>query len=350
MKLATYQDGSRDGQLVLVSRDLASAHYATGVASRLQAVLDDWNFLSPQLQDLYDELNAGRARHAFPFDPRHCMAPLPRAYGHFEGGGFAQAQAMLQAAAGTDAAAPSEPRMARLGGGELLGATEYLRLPRGGLEADFEAGLAVVTGDIPAGCTAERAIEGIRLVLLANGLALRGPGEEAAAFDARPATAFSPVAVTVDELGPAWSGGRLNGTLQTVWNGRKVGLNEAGPEMDFHFGQLIARVARNGRLRAGTLVGCGPVSNKAVPREGAREGRRAAKAAAAAAALEWPRGYACIADKRAMETLQDGSAKTGWLQPHDTIRIEMKGRDGLSIFGAIEQEVTVGGSTAVAAG
>jgi len=339
MKFATYQDGSRDGQLVVVSRDLASAHYATGVATRLQAVLDDWNFLSPQLQDLSDELNAGRARHAFAFDPAHCMAPLPRAYAHAEGGAFLHHDLLRRQAAAPDevAAAPLVPAMQRLGG-ELLGAQDDIVLPAGPWEADFEAGLAAITGDIPQGCTPERAIEGVRLLMLAHALVLRPVGGGAdAGFHARPATAFSPVSVTADELGAAWSGGRLSGTLQTVWNGRKVGLCDAGPDMGFHFGQLIGEMARSGRLRAGTIVGTGAVSNPAVRDDGARDGKRGRKPTTEPR-LDWPRGYGSIAEKRAMETLQDGAPKTAFLQAHDTLRIEMRGRDGLSIFGAIAQE------------
>jgi fumarylacetoacetate (FAA) hydrolase len=343
MKLATYQDGSRDGQLVVVSRDLASAHYASGIATRLQAVLDDWNFLSPQLQDLFDDLNAGRARHAFAFDPAHCMAPLPRVFGYAEGGAYLHHRALIAEASG--GATPKALQMLRLAGSELLGPQDPVVLPPwlpGVPEPDFEAGIAVVTGDIPMGCTPDRALEGVRLVMLANGIALRGLGADDIAFHSRPATAFSPVAVTPDELGASWSGGRLAGTLQTVWNGRKVGLCDAGPDMDFSFSQLVAAAARYGRLRAGTIVGSGPVSNPGTQKDAGKDGKRVRKTEArieASARFDWPRGYGSIAEKRAMETLQDGAAKTGFLQPHDTLRVEMKGRDGQSMFGAIAHEL-----------
>ncbi|WPB56731.1 fumarylacetoacetate hydrolase family protein [Xylophilus sp. GOD-11R] len=336
MKLATYQDGSREGQLVVVSRDLTSAHYATGIANRLQAVLDDWNFLSPQLQDLSDDLNAGRTRHAFAFEPERCMAPLPRPFAYLEGDAYVHRDELLQQAAGTSVAARKTPSLTRLGGSAMLGPVDAVRLQRTGVSADFESGLAVVTGDIPAGCTPERGLEGIRLLMLAGGIALRGPAP--AEFDARPATSFGPVAVTTDELGAAWSRGRLAGVLQTTWNGRKVGLCEADADMAFHFGDLIARAARHGRLVAGTIVGSGPASHRGTPREAGAEGKRVRRQDASG--LEWPRGYGSIVEKRAIETLQDGSAKTAWLQAHDTVRIEMKGRDGQSIFGAIAQEVT----------
>jgi fumarylacetoacetate (FAA) hydrolase len=338
MKLATYQDGSRDGQLVVVSRDLASAHYATGIATRLQAVLDDWNFLSPQLQDLSDDVNTGRVRHGFPFEAERCMAPLPRAIGHVEGHAYTCHDELLRQALGIDAAPTTTPRLQRLGGTGLLGAHETVTLPPG--DADFEAGLAVITGDIPIGCSPDRAVDGVRLLMLACGMALRG--EHVDVFHARPATVFSPVAVTPDELGTGWKEGRFSGTLQANWNGRKVGLCDVGADMAFSFGDLVAQVATTGRLRAGTIVGSGPVGQAGTPRESARAGRGSRKSQAPGD-LEWSAGYNAIAGKRAMEILQDGAAKTGWLAPHDTLRLEIKGRDGQSIFGAIACELLAAG-------
>ena len=306
MKLATYKDGSRDGQLLVVSRDLSTAHYATGIADRLQQVLDDWNFLSPQLQDLYDTLNQGKARHAFPFEPRLCMAPLPRAYQWANGAGYRQHEApLLQQGASDDFLGPCD---------DVVCATEALGI-------DFEAALAVITGDVWQGASAGQALDGIRLVMLANAVTLRElvPAEQARGaglLQSKPATAFSPVAVTLDELGSAWDQGRLHLTLQTTWNGRRVGLCEAGPEMRFHFGQLIAHLGQTRNLRAGAVIGSGAVIN-----QDARH------------------GYSCIADKRALEILQDGAPTTGYMKFGDTIHIEMKGRDGQSVFGAIEQTI-----------
>ncbi|MGH6627662.1 MAG: fumarylacetoacetate hydrolase family protein, partial [Burkholderiaceae bacterium] len=187
----------------------------------------------------------------------------------------------------------------------------------------------VVTGDVPMGSTPERALEGIRLVMLANDVSLRNliPNELAKGFgffQSKPATAFSPVAVTLDELGEAWDRGRLHLTLQSSWNGRKVGMCEAGPEMTFHFGQLIAHICKTRNVRAGSIIGSGTVSNKGVETNGR---------------TEWPKGYSCIAEKRAIETIQDGKPSTEFMKYGDTIRIEMKGRDGQSVFGAIDQEV-----------
>ncbi|NRF69626.1 fumarylacetoacetate hydrolase family protein [Aquincola sp. S2] len=323
MKLATYQDGSRDGQLIVVSRDLATAHYANGIATRLQQVLDDWNYLSPQLQDLYVTLNHGRARHAFPFEPRQCMAPLPRAYQWADGSAYINHVELVRKARGATVPESfyTDPLMYQGGSDDFLGPCEDARFASTDWGIDFESEVAVITGDVPAGASPDAALEGIRLVMLANDWSLRHliPDELAKGFgflQAKPATAFSPVAVTPDELGEAWLGGRVHLTLQSAWNDRKVGLTDAGPEMTFHFGQLIAHLAKTRRVRAGSIVGSGTVSNQ-----------------------DWSRGYSCIAEKRAIETIEDGAPKTDFMQFGDTIRIEMKGRDGQSIFGAIEQRV-----------
>ena len=305
MKLATYKDGSRDGQLIVVSRDLSQAHYANGIATRLQQVLDDWGFLSPQLDELYTQLNHGKLRHAFNFEPKQCMAPLPRAFQWLTGGAY-QAQAGERL---------SEPELAQGAGDDFLGPCEPALFAAEAMGLDFEAGLAVMTGDVACGTAPAQALEGVRLLALVNGWRLRNV--LANDLHSRPCCAFSPVAVTPDELGAAWSGGRVDLPLQTMWNGRKIGLCEAGEDMGFHFGQLLAHAAKTRRLRAGTVVGSGPVRNQNAGR-----------------------GYASIADKRALEIFASGQAKTEYMQFGDSIRIEMKGRDGLSVFGAIDQDTT----------
>ena len=322
MKLATYRDGSRDGQLLVVSRDLSQAHYASQIAHRMQQVLDDWNYLSPQLQDLSDALNAGRARHAFAFDPRQCMAPLPRAYQWVLGNGFPSHGDVIARAAGVLTAADSdrEPLLAQGSGANFWGAMDPIAGPRDTAVLDFGAGLAVVTGDLPMGCAADSALDCVRLFMLCNAVhQYVGPAQLL-----QPGTAFSPVAVTPDELGEAWSRGRLQGQLQVTWNGRKVGLCDAGTHMHFHFGKLISALAHTRPVPAGSVVGSGPVSNKSVERKGR---------------AEWPQGYSSIAEKRAMETLQDGQPSTDFMCHGDTVRIEMKGASGTSIFGAVEQVV-----------
>ena len=332
MKLATYKDGSRDGQLVVVSRDLTTAHYATGIANRLQQALDDWNFISPQLQDLYDTLNHGKARHAFPFDPALCMAPLPRAYQWADGSAYLNHVELVRASRGAEVPESyfTDPLMYQGGSDDFLGAHDAIRVASEDFGIDFEAELAVVTGDVPMAATPEQGLDAIRLLMLVNDVSLRHliPDELAKGFGffhGKPSTAFGPVAVTPDELGEAWIEGRVHLTMQIDWNGRKVGRCDAGPDMRFHFGQLIAHAARTRRLRAGSIIGSGTVSNPGVEKDGRRE---------------WPKGYGCIAEKRAMETIQDGAPKTDYMRFGDTVRIEMKGKDGESVFGAIEQNVS----------
>lgn len=331
MKLATYKDGSRDGQLVVVSRDLATAHFATGIATRLQQALDDWNFVAPQLNDLYETLNAGKARHAFAFDAKQCMAPLPRAYQWADGSAYINHVELVRAARG--ALVPEEfyadPLMYQGGSDDFIGPCDDVLCPSEDLGIDFEAEIAVITGDVPMRSTPEQSLESVRLLMLANDVSLRNliPAELAKGFgffQSKPATAFSPVAVTPDELGTAWQGGRVHLTLQSTWNGKKVGMCEAGPEMTFHFGQLIAHICKTRNVRAGSIVGSGTVSNKGLEVDGRKD---------------WPKGYSCIAEKRAIETIQDGAPKTAFMKFGDTIRIEMKGLDGQSVFGAIDQKI-----------
>jgi fumarylacetoacetate (FAA) hydrolase len=323
MKLATYKDGSRDGQLVVVSRDLSLAHYASGVATRLQQVLDDWNFLSPQLEELSQTLNHGKARHAFAFEPGQCMAPLPRAYQWADGSAFINHVELVRKARGAEVPASfyTDPLMYQGGSDDLLGPCDPIVAVSTEHGIDFEAEVAVITGDVAVGTAPDAAIDSIRLLMLANDVSLRQliPAELAKGFgflQSKPATAFSPVAVTPDELLSAWRGGRVHLNLESTWNGKRVGLCDAGPEMTFHFGELIAHICKTRNVRAGSIVGSGTVSNK-----------------------DWSRGYSCIAEKRAIETIEGGAPKTEFMQFGDTIRIEMKGLDGASVFGPIAQKV-----------
>ena len=331
MKLATYKDGSRDGQLVVVSRDLTMAHYATAIAGTLQQVLDDWNFLAPQLQDLYQTLNQGKARHAFPFEPHRCMAPLPRAYQWADGSAYINHVELVRAARGSQVPESfyTDPLMYQGGSDDFLGPCDPVICPSEAFGIDFEAEIAVVTGDVGMGSSPEQALDGIRLLMLVNDVSLRNliPDELAKGFgffQSKPATAFSPVAVTPDELGTAWAGGRVHLTLQSTWNERRVGMCEAGPDMTFHFGQLIAHICKTRNVRAGSIVGSGTVSNRGLEENGRKT---------------WPKGYSCIAEKRAIETIVDGKPSTEFMKFGDSIRIEMKGKDGQSIFGAIDQRI-----------
>lgn len=325
MKLATLKDGSRDGQLVVVSRDLAQAHYATGIATRLQQALDDWNFVSPQLEDLYTTLNHGKARHAFAFDPQQCMAPLPRAYQWADGSAYLNHVELVRKARGAEVPASfyEDPLMYQGGSDDFLGPCDDAPFASADWGIDFEAEVAVITGDVPMGVDASQALDGVRLLMLVNDWTLRNlvPDELAKGFgflQSKPATAFSPVAVTPDELGGAWQGGRVHRPVVNTLNGRVVGTPDAGPEMTFHFGQLIAHVARTRRLRAGSIVGSGTISNQ-----------------------DWQKGVSCLAEKRCIETIDNGSPSTPFMQHGDTIRIEMIGGDGQSVFGAIDQKVVL---------
>jgi fumarylacetoacetate (FAA) hydrolase len=299
MKLATYKDGSRDGQLLVVSRDLSRAHFASAAASRLQQLLDDWNFLSPQFEDLYQTLNQGKARHAFDFDARLCMAPLPRAF---------QFVAAQQPALGL-----SGPLLAQRSGDNLVGPHDDLRIADAARGLDAGAGLAVICGDVARGASAQAALEGVRLIMLCNEWHLPLPAPERiepgrVAPQGYLATAFGPVAVTPDELGPAWSGGRIHLDLEVRHNARRFGLRNAAEGMPLHFGQLIAHVARLCPLRAGSIVGSGPI--------GLQE---------------------------AIEAGDGATPQTAFMSIDDTLRIELSHRDGTGVFGAIEQRVTAAG-------
>ncbi|MFN7571812.1 MAG: fumarylacetoacetate hydrolase family protein [Betaproteobacteria bacterium] len=323
MKLATLRDGSRDGLLAVVSRDLSTAHYASGIASRMQQVLDDWAFIAPQLNDLYITLNEGRARHAFAFDPKQCMAPLPRAYQWADGSAYVNHVELVRRARGAEMPETfwTDPLMYQGGSDDLLGPCEDIVGASEDFGIDFEGEVAVVTGDVPMGTKPRDAGEHIRLLMLVNDVSLRNliPAELAKGFgffQSKPATAFSPVAVTPDELGAAWDGKKVSLPLLVHWNGKLVGQAQAGEDMVFDFPQLIAHICKTRNLRAGSIVGSGTVSNK--------------NPAA---------GYSCIAEKRALETIAEGQPSTPYLKYGDTVRIEMLGADGQSIFGPIEQKV-----------
>jgi fumarylacetoacetate (FAA) hydrolase len=322
MKLATYRDGSRDGQLVVVSRDLSTAHYATGIATRMQQLLDDWNFIAPQLDDLTVTLNQGKARHAFAFDPRMCMAPLPRAFQWADGSAYLSHAERVWHARGAEIPQTlrSDPLMYQGGSDDFLGPTDDAVFTNAEAGIDFEAELAVVTGDLPMGVAPAEALDGVRLLMLANDWTLRHlvPAELdklLGLVQSKPATAWAPVAVTPDELGDAWQGGRVHLEVAVAWNGRPVGRLD-GAEMHFHFGQLLAHLARTRNVRAGSIVGGGTVSN-----------------------ADASRGYACIAEQRALETIHGGAPKTPYMAFGDHVHIEVTGRDGQSLFGAIEQTV-----------
>ena len=323
MKLATLNDGTRDGQLAVVSRDLKTAHIADGIAPTLQAALDDWAFIAPQLDELSRQLNEGKARRPFDFDPARCMAPLPRAYQWADGSAYVNHVELVRRARGADMPASfwEDPLMYQGGSDDFLGPHDDIVLAHEEWGIDFEAEVAVVTGDVPMGATPDDAHQQIRLLMLANDVSLRNliPDELAKGFgflQSKPATSFAPLAVTADELGEAWRGGKVHLALRSVWNGHLVGQPDAGVDMVFNFPQLVAHLAKTRNVRAGSIVGSGTVSNK-----------------------DASRGYSCIAEKRCLEMIADGAAATPFMRFGDTIRIEMLDEKGKSIFGAIEQVV-----------
>lgn len=310
MKLATLKDGSRDGLLAVVARDLASAHFAAGIAGTMQQLLDDWNFLSPQLEDLYATLNDGKARHAFAFDARQCMAPLPRAFLWLE-----TAADPAQGVVAPPGVATAPP-LRLLAGDDPLGPVDDVVGDDGTFECS--AGMAVITGDVAAGAAAASALEAVRLLLLVSGWHRHDPAAAAGPWAGRVATACAPVALTPDEVGDAWQGGRVQLALQSRRNGRRATLVDAAAAMPRHFGELIAHAAAARRLRAGTVVGT-LVGSGAEGRDAPGRGAGGPGEPAAAEAQGAPRG--------------DG------LRRGDRVEVEMLGRDGLSLFGATAQRV-----------
>jgi fumarylacetoacetate (FAA) hydrolase len=323
MKLATLKDGTRDGQLLVVSRDLRHAAIADAIAPTLQRVLDDWNFHAPQLQALYEALNQGRARQAFDFDAQTCMAPLPRAYQWADASAYVNHVELVRKARGAEMPAEfwTDPLVYQGGSDDFIGPLDDIVCASEDFGIDFEAEVAVIATDLPMGTRADAALGAVRLLMLANDVSLRNliPGELQKGFgfyQSKPATAFSPVAVTPDELGDAWREGRVHRPMMVHWNGKRVGQPDCGTDMVFHFGQLLAHLVKTRNVRAGTIVGSGTISN-----------------------TDRAKGYACIAEKRMLETLEHGAPSTEFMRFGDRVRIEMFDPNGKSIFGAIDQAV-----------
>ena len=332
MKLASLR-GGRDGRLVVVSRDLAWCVAADGIAPTLQSALDDWDACAPQLAALAEQLQAGTvARQRF--REHDAASPLPRAYQWADGSAYLNHVELVRKARGAEMP-PSfwtDPLMYQGGSDGFLGPRDPIPLGDPAWGLDLEAEVAVVTGDVPMGVSAETARGRIRLVMLCNDVSLRNliPDELAKSFgffQSKPASAFSPVAVTADELGGAWREGKLHGPMLVALNGRPFGRADAGEGMAFDFGQLIAHAAKTRSLAAGTIVGSGTVSNKGAD---GGPGKPVADGGA---------GYSCIAELRTVETLIEGAPKTPFLAAGDEVRIELLDASGHSIFGAIEQQV-----------
>ena len=320
--------------LAVVSRDLKSAHLADGIAPTLQRALDDWSFIAPQLDALYTELNQGKAKRAFEFDPKACMSPLPRAFQWLDASAYVGHLVRMKQSTGVDwvTLGGREPLVYQGGSDDFLGPTEDAPFPEEAHGIDFEAELAVITDDVPMGTKREDALEHVRLLLLVNDWSLRnlGPNDlkkQFGFFLSKPATAFGPVAVTPDELGDAWHDGRASLTVKVGWNGVTFGALDSGAETKFGFGELVAFAARTRSLRTGAILGLGTISAEATS---------SADAANAAGA---PVGFATIAEARAQEKIDSGEPRTAFMKYGDRVRIEAFDAQGQSVFGAIDQAV-----------
>lgn len=333
MKLASLKS-RRDGALILVSRDLSRAVAAGFVAPTMQSAIDDWDAVAPQLQALAARLEYG-LRESFPFREEDCAAPLPRAYQWADGSAYVNHVALVRKSRGAEMPESfwTDPLMYQGGSDAFLGPRDDIPLLDETHDLDLEAEVAVVTGDVPMGVTPQAARGHIKLVMLVNDVTLRGLVAPELAkgfgfFQSKPASGFSPVAVTPDELGDAWDGGRLSLPLLSFVNGAPLGRPDAGKDLTFDFPRLISHAARTRMLCAGTIIGSGTVSNRDA---GGGPGRPVDQGGD---------GYSCIAEQRVVEKLIDGAPRTPFLKAGDVVRIEMRDAAGRSIFGAIEQRVT----------
>jgi fumarylacetoacetate (FAA) hydrolase len=332
MKLASLKEG-RDGRLVVVSKDLTRCASAAAVAPTLQAALDNWDAAAPRLTEIADALEANRITH-MPFDPSRCAAPLPRAFQWLDGSAYVNHVALVRTARGADMPASfwTDPLMYQGSSDVLLGPRDPIPAVDDAFGIDLEAEVVVILGDVPMGATREQAAAAIRLIMLVNDVTLRnltGP-ELAKGFgfvQSKPASAFTPVSVTPDELGHAFDGAKVNLPLLSFINGKPFGKPVCGNDMTFDFPTLIAHAAKTRALGAGTILGAGTVSN------------RDADGGPGKPIEEGGLGYSCIAEQRTVETIREGKPRTPFLTFGDKIRIEMRDPQGRSIFGTIEQDV-----------
>ncbi len=323
MKLGSLKEGGRDGTLVVVSNDLGRAIRVPDIAPTLQAALDDWDTHEPELRSIYRLLNQGGQADAFPFDPAAMASPLPRAYQWADASAYLNHVDLVRKSRGATMP-PSfleDPLMYQGGSDWFLPPTGDIPVASEDYGIDFEAEIAAIVKDIPMGAGPEACGDAIALLMIVNDVSLRGliPAELAKGFGffhGKPPTAFSPVAVTPDELGDAWTGGTIALPLISTWNGKEFGHPDAGDDMNFTLPQLIAHAAKTRPLRAGAIIGSGTVSNK-----------------------DSSRGFSCIAEIRAVEAIEQGEPKTDFMKFGDTIRIEMLDAQRASIFGAIDQKV-----------
>jgi len=322
MKLASLKQG-RDGELVVVARDLSSCVSVSHIAHTMQQALDCWHESAPRLNEVYDLLNDGKIRDVSPFDAHLCASPLPRAYQWADGSAYVTHVELVRRARGAEMPQSfwTDPLMYQGGSDAFIGPADFILVADETYGIDFEGEIAVITDDVPMGTCAEMAEPHIKLLMLANDVSLRNliPNELSKGFgffQSKPATSFSPVAVTPDELGETWRGAKLHLPLAVELNGERFGAPNAGVDMTFSFAQLIAHAAKTRVLSAGTIMGSGTVANK-----------------------DHSAGSCCIAERRTLEQIEFGAPKTPFLRFGDRIRIEMFDQEGRSIFGAIDQHV-----------
>ncbi|KFI12360.1 fumarylacetoacetate hydrolase family protein [Vibrio coralliilyticus] len=333
MKLATLKNDTRDGQLVVVSKDLTKCTAVPDIATTLQSALDQWSKVEPQLAEVYKALNEGKLVSEIPFEQNQCESPLPRAYQWADGSAYVNHVELVRKARGAEMP-PSfwtDPLMYQGGSDAFIGPRDDIPVGSEEWGIDFEGEVAVITDDVPMGATSEEAENSIRLLMLVNDVSLRGliPNELAKGFgffQSKPSSVFSPVAVTPDELGDAWDGGKVTLPLLSFYNGEEFGCPNAGVDMTFEFPELVAHAAKTRPLSAGAIVGSGTVSNK----QGTEYGTSIAEGGV---------GYSCIAEVRMIETIRDGKPLTSFMKFGDRIKMEMKDATGDSIFGSIDQKV-----------
>ena len=332
MKLATLKDSTRDGRLVVVSRDLTRCSEVGHIARTLQAALDDWEHVGRRLAGVAEGLETG-AQPSMRFHEHDAASPLPRAYQFADGSAYVNHVELVRKSRKADVPASlwTDPLMYQGGSDGFLGPRDPIVMADEAWGIDLEGEIAVIVDDVPMGASVEEARDAIRLVMLLNDVSLRGLTANELAkgfgfFQSKPASAFSPVAVTPDELGDAWKDGKLHLPLLVSINGKAFGKANAGQDMIFDFGQLVAHAAKTRKLVAGSIIGSGTVSNKGDDGPGKPVSEGGA-------------GYSCIVEQRTVEILAGGEAKTPFLSFGDVVRIEMTDSHGHSIFGAIEQKV-----------
>ncbi|HDZ8879667.1 TPA: fumarylacetoacetate hydrolase family protein [Aeromonas dhakensis] len=324
MKLATLNNGKRDGALVVVSRDLSRAVRVPQLAATLQAALDEWAELAPKLTAVYQQLNDGTCADAFPFDETACLSPLPRAYQWADGSAYVNHVELVRKARGAEMPESfwHDPLMYQGGSDSFLPPRGVIPMGSEEWGIDFESEIAVITDDVPMGISPQAAASHIKLLMLVNDVSLRNliPGELAKGFgffQSKPSSSFSPLAITPDELGDDWRDGKVHLSLETHLNGALFGAPDAGVDMTFNFYELIAHAAKTRPLGAGCIIGSGTVSN-----------------------YDRSRGSSCLAELRMLEIIESGQATTPFLRFGDTVSIAMQDRNGMSLFGTILQRVT----------